>query len=300
MRTRSDGTAPSEEPPQAKRLARQKQREQFGIALLGLPAVALVGFALFLPICWLLFQSFTGPTGFTLNHYRVVAERPIYLSYLKTTLMLSFLTTLFCIGFAYPTSYAMTVLRPFFSRFLFLCVICSFFSSYLVRTYAWLILLQRRGIINSFLMEHELISRPLQFVYNFEGTLFGMVHILLPMMILPLYASMKAIDGNLIKAAAALGASPAQTFKDVFLPLSLPGLAAGAVLVFILSLGFYLTPALLGGGRIVVWATAIVTAAEENPDWGAASALGMILLALTAGLLYALKRLFGLRSPGGF
>lgn len=278
--------------PNVRRLAMLGRRATLARIALTLPAVALVSIALFLPLSWLLYQSFINPAGFTLEHYLVVVERPAYLGFLKTTFQLSFLATGICIVLAYPMCYAMVVLRPIFGSFLFACVICSFFASYLVRTYAWLLLLQRRGMINSFLMERGWIEQPLQLVYNLNGTVLGMVHILLPLMVLPLYASMKAVDGNLVKAAMGLGASPSRAFRDVFLPLSLPGLIAGGVLVFILSLGFYLTPAVLGGGRIVVWATAIATAAEENPVWGAAGALGIILLVGTFALLYGLKRVF--------
>src|SRR5205823_560785 len=164
------------------------------------------------------------------------------------------------------------------------------------RSYAWLLLLQRRGVINTFLLDHNLINKPLELVYNMQGTLLGMVHILLPLMILPLYASMKGVDGTLVKAAKGLGASPSRAFRDVFLPLSRPGLVAGSILVFVVSLGFYVTPAMLGGGRIVVWATAVVTAVEENPIWGAASALGIILFVITFSLLFGLKRLFGVNA----
>lgn len=282
--------------PNARRLAGLERRDALGRLALTLPAVALVALALFLPLAWLVWQSFLNPDGLTLEHYRVVIERPAYLRFLSTTIQLSFLATAICIALAYPLCCAMVALRPMFASFLFVCVICSFFASYLVRTYAWLLLLQRRGLLNSFLIERGWIEQPLQLVYNMEGTVIGMVHILLPMMVLPLYAAMKSVDGNLVKAAMGLGASPSRAFRDVFLPLSLPGLAAGSLLVFILSLGFYLTPAILGGGRIVVWATAIATAAEENPVWGAASALGIILLAGTFGLLYILKRLLRIDS----
>lgn len=279
-------------------LSRAARREFAIRALLGLPAVSIVVFALMLPLLWLLIQSFIGPNGFTFDHYAVVFERPAYFGYLKTTFQLSVLTTLLCAVVAYPTCYAMVVLRPWYGSIIFACVICSFFASYLVRSYAWLVLLQRRGVINNFLLDHDLIREPLRLVYNFEGTLFGMVHILLPLMALPLYASMKAVDGNLVKAAMGLGASPSRAFRDVFLPLSVPGLLAGAVMVFILSLGFYLTPAMLGGGRIVVWATAIASAAEENPVWGAASALGILLLVMTAVLLLLARKLLGVKAVG--
>lgn len=276
-------------------LGRRESAVRIGLTA---PAMLLVALCLVAPLAWLLWQSFLGPGGFTFEHYSVVIERPAYLGYLLTTLQLSVLTTLICVALGYPFCYGLVVLRRGFAAVLFACVVCSFFASYLVRTYAWLLLLQRRGIINSFLLERGFIEEPIRFVYNFEGTLLGMVHILLPLLVLPLYAAMKSVDRTLVNAAAALGASPARAFRDVFLPLSLPGLFGGAVLVFIVSLGFYLTPAILGGGRVVVWSTAVASAAEENPIWGAASALGIILLVVTFTLLYGLKRLFGVNAMG--
>jgi putative spermidine/putrescine transport system permease protein/spermidine/putrescine transport system permease protein len=281
------------------RLAASRRRENIGRILLAGPALALVGGVLFLPLAWLLYQSFLGPSGVTLQNYAAVVQRPAYLNYLQTTLRLSLGATFLCVLLAYPICYAMVVARRAYGVFLFGCVVCAFFSSYLVRTYAWLLLLQRRGIINTFLLQHGIVDRPLELVYNFSGTLLGMVHVLLPLMILPLYASMKAVDPTLVKAAIGLGATPSRAFRDVFAPLSAPGLAAGAVLVFILSLGFYLTPAILGGGRVVVWATAIASAAEEDPVWGASSALGIVLLVSTFALLYLLKALFRVKSLVG-
>jgi ABC-type spermidine/putrescine transport system permease subunit I len=274
---------------QLNRLARREANEH---AALTLPALALVGIGLVLPVFWLLWQSFIGRNGWTLDNYLVVFHSGAYLTYLKTTFELSFFSTLLCIVLAYPFCYAMVVLRKGFALTLQVCVGATFFASYLVRTYSWLLLLQRRGILNTFLIEHKIIEEPLRLVYNIEGTLLGMVHILLPLMAFPLFASMRTIDRNLVNAAVALGATPARAFRDIFLPLSLPGVLAGSVLVFVLSLGFFLTPAIMGGGRVVVWATAIATAAEENSVWGASSALGIILLVLTFSVLYLLKRLF--------
>lgn len=273
-------------------LAALSRREARRRAYLTVPALALVAFCLAIPLSWLLWESVRGPNGWTLEYYRVVGVRPAYLGYLKTTFQISFWSTLLCVLLGYPFSYGLVVLSRRFSNILLAAVVVSFFASYLVRAYAWLLLIARYGIVNTFLKEHGLIDAPLQLAYSVNGTLLGMVHVLLPLMVLPLYASMRSVDTTLLAAAASLGAPPARAFRDVFLPLSLPGVVAGAVLVFILSVGFYLTPAILGGGTVVVWATAIATAAQEDPEWGASSALGIILLVATLVLLYALKRLF--------
>jgi ABC-type spermidine/putrescine transport system permease subunit I len=283
-------------PQNAYVLARLERSDTRLHLALTFPALTIVGAALFVPLCWLLYQSFVGLHGFTLDHYRQVFERPAYLGYLTATLELAVFSTLFSILLAYPLCYAMVSLRRGFGTLLFACVISSFFASILVRTYAWLLLLQRTGVVNTFLMEHGWIARPLELVYNMQGTMVGMVHILVPLIVLPLYASMKAVDSNLVLAAKSLGASPARAFRDVFLPLSLPGLVAGAILAFVASLGFYVTPAMLGGGRVVVWATAVATAVGENPEWGAGAALGIILFVLTFSMLIFLKYVFGAKN----
>ena len=161
-----------------------------------------------------------------------------------------------------------------------------------MRTYAWLVLLQRRGLINTWLSDLGLIGRPLQLVHNFTGTTIGMVHIMLPFMVLPLYASMRAINPDYMRAAANLGASPVKAFWQIFVPLSLPGLVAGIVIVFVLCLGFYVTPALLGGGRVMMWSMQIEPTSPLR-NWGAASALGVVLLVLTLGILWLLGRVIG-------
>ena len=172
-------------------------------------------------------------------------------------------------------------------------------TSLLVRTYAWLVLLQRKGVINGWLIETGIIDEPLRLVHNFTGTVIGMVQILLPFLVLPLYAAMKSIDRDFLKAAANLGASPINAFWRVFFPLSLPGLFAGVVLVFVLCLGFYVTPALLGGGKIIMWAQRIETSINLYANWGAASALGVVLLIVTLAILYGLNKLFGLDKVFG-
>jgi len=163
-----------------------------------------------------------------------------------------------------------------------------------VRTYAWLVLLQRTGLINTWGMSLGLWTEPLPLVHNMTGTLIGTVHVMLPFMVLPLYAAMKAISPDYLRAAANLGASPTRAFWQIFVPLSLPGVVAGVVVVFVLSLGFYVTPALLGGGRVMMWAMQIERSIAVYSDWGAASALGVVLLVLTLGTLWLMARLAGL------
>ena len=179
-------------------------------------------------------------------------------------------------------------------------VVMPFWTSILVRTYAWLVLLQRQGLVNDWGIGLGLWKEPLTLVYNMPATLIGMVHIMLPFLVLPLYGSMRAIDHDYLRAAANLGAWPALAFRQVFLPLSLPGLFAGATIVFILCLGFYVTPAVLGGGKVIMVANRVATDIEMFFNWGAARALGAVLLAATFAVLYAASRLVRLdRILGG-
>jgi putative spermidine/putrescine transport system permease protein/spermidine/putrescine transport system permease protein len=181
-----------------------------------------------------------------------------------------------------------------------IAVLLPFWTSLLVRTYAWLVLLQRQGLINKWGMSLGLWDEPLALVHNLTGTLIGMVHIMLPFLILPVYGSMRAIDRDYLKAAANLGAGPVRAFWTVFFPLSLPGLSAGAVIVFILCLGFYVTPAVLGGGKVILISNRIANDVELFFNWGAASALGVVLLVLTMLFLLLASRVLRIdRIIGG-
>ncbi|PWJ82402.1 putative spermidine/putrescine transport system permease protein [Pseudaminobacter salicylatoxidans] len=273
-------------------LARQAFTEQLKLLSLSFPALLLVGFIVLIPMGWLFWLSFLDADGFTLAHY----ERLLHPSYgltLRTTFELAFLVTAVCVVLGYPLAYIAAQMSPRAARIVLLCVLFPFWTSLLVRTYAWLVLLQRRGQLNTWLQDWGLTDAPLRLVHNFTGTAIGMVHIMLPFMILPLYAAMKSIDENYMRAAANLGASPVQAFWQIHVPLSLPGLGAGVMVVFVLSLGFYVTPALLGGGRVMMWAMQIERSLAVYSDWGAASALGVVLLVITLAMLWLFSRLTG-------
>ena len=169
-----------------------------------------------------------------------------------------------------------------------------FWTSLLVRTYAWLVLLQRRGLVNTALQDLGVLNEPLALMYNATGTTIGMTHIMLPFLVLPLFASMQRIDRDLLKAAAALGGSPGFVFWRVFFPLSLPGLTAGALLVFVLSIGYYVTPQLLGGGSTVMIGQLIQRNIELFSSWGAASAVSTVLLAMVMAVFLLMNRFLSL------
>jgi ABC-type spermidine/putrescine transport system permease subunit I len=194
----------------------------------------------------------------------------------------------------YPLAYWLSRKPQHTANLLLICVLLPFWTAVLVRTYAWLVLLQRNGLINNTLLSLGLIETPLQLAHNLTASIIGMVHIMLPFLVLPLYATMKSIDGDLVRAAVGLGSSPTEAFWRIFVPMSLPGLFAGVVLVFIMSLGFYVTPALLGGGRVQMLAQRIESTITIFSNWGAASALGVVLLLMALALVAILHRVFGL------
>ena len=239
---------------------------------------------LLLPVGWLFWLSFSGPEGTSLVNYIRLYQNPAYLAIFQTTFVLSLIVTLLTALFGYPLAYLLSQLPPRLAALGLVVVLLPFWTSILVRTYAWLVLLQRRGLINSLLTTLGLIDEPLSLIYNATGVVIGMVHIMLPFMVLPLFAAMKTVDPSLVKAAVSLGASRKRAFFSVFLPLTLPGLVAGSLLVFIYCLGFYITPQILGGGRVNMVSMKILENATIYSDWGAASALGVVLLAVTLAM----------------
>lgn len=278
-------------PLNANMLRRATSREQMTFWGLGLPALFLVACILLIPFAWLAWLSLFDAAGnlSVQNYARLL--RPAYVASFLTTFKVAGLVTVICVLFGYPVAYLLSQLSPRAAQILMVFVILPFWTSVLVRTYAWLVLLQRKGVINDWLLSVGAIEQPLALVHNLTGTVIGMVHVMLPFLILPLYASMKAIDPVLLRAAANCGASPSQAFRQVFLPLSMPGLASGIALTFVLCLGFYLTPALLGGGRVAMWSTQIADTVSKFSNWGAASALSVALLVVTAVILWGVRKL---------
>lgn len=294
--------SPADDTLHAQGLRRDAQRERVLLLGLSLPALLLVTVTMLVPVAWLLGLSFVGDDGHvTLEHYRRMVEQPAYARIFATTFKVSALTTLICIAAGYPLAYVLAQLPRRAAQWCLLAVLLPFWTSLLVRTYAWLVLLQRKGLINTWGQQLGWWDEPLALVHNLTGTLIGMVHIMLPFLVLPLLGAMRAIDGDLLKAAANLGAGPARAFFGVFLPLSLPGLAAGTLIVFILCLGFYVTPAVLGGGKVIMVSNQIASDIELFFNWGAASAGGVVLLVLTLALMGVATRLLrlDLRGPHG-
>ena len=215
--------------PNAAGLARDHWRERLTLFSLSAPALLLVLVAMLIPVGWLFGLSFLSDSGqLSLEHYQRMLEQPSYYRTFLMTFEISLMTTILCVVLGYPLAYVLAQIPPRAANLCLILVLLPFWTSLLVRTYAWLVLLQRQGLINTWGMKLGLWDAPLALVNNIQGTLVGMVHIMLPFLVLPLYGSLKAIDRDLLRAAANLGASPVRAFWAVFFPLSLPGLAAGA------------------------------------------------------------------------
>ncbi len=285
----------SEASPNAEGLKQDAAVERLKLFGLCSPALLLVFVTMILPVIWLFYLSFLSDEGtFSLEHYERLTASKAYSRIFMTTFNVSFLTTIICVAIGYPLAYFLAQLPRRAAAICMITVLLPFWTSLLVRTYAWLVLLQRKGLINTWAIDMGLWEEPIKLVHNMNGTLIGMVHIMLPFLVLPVYGSMKAIDTDFVKAAANLGASPIKAFWKVFFPLSLPGLFAGALIVFVLCLGFFVTPAVLGGGRVIMVSMSITDTIELFFNWGAASALGVVLLLMTLGTLFVSSRLLKL------
>ncbi len=273
----------------------QKIKEQWILLGLAAPSILTIIAVIMIPVSWLFYLSLIGKGGeFSMVNYQKMIEYKSYARVFLTTFKVSLLTTLVCILIGYPLAYFLAQLPQRMAAIFMLTVLLPFWTSLLVRTYAWLVLLQKKGILNDFAIQIGLWETPVKLVHNMTGTLIGMAHIMLPFLVLPLYGAMRRIDPDLMHAAANLGAKPVQAFWKVFFPMSLPGMVAGSLIVFVLCLGFYVTPAVLGGGRVVMVATQITAILENQFNWGAASALGVVLLIATLVILYLAGRLLKL------
>jgi len=277
--------------------ALQKRSNFRWFLILFLPLLFLLTFYVY-PISRMLLRSLFDP-GFTLNHYRHFFSEAAYSSVLVNTFKMSISVTLICLVLGYPVAYLLASLPSRVSNLLMIMVVLPFFTAILVRTYAWMVILGRNGMVNQFLMEVGFISSPLKLMHNLFGVYVGMVHILLPFMILPIYSVMIGIDKSLMRAAENLGANPAKVFFHVFMPLSLSGVGGGCLLVFIIALGFFITPSLLGGVSDVMISMFIETQVNQLLNWGFASAMAVLLLSMTLIIFSVYNRFFGIERMMG-
>jgi putative spermidine/putrescine transport system permease protein len=223
---------------------------------------------------------------------RMPEEQRAYSGILVRTFQISFVVTVLCLLLAYPLAYWLSTLPERKANILMILVLVPFWTSILVRVAAWIVLLQSEGLVNGALLGLGVISEPLALLFNRTGVIISMVHILLPFMILPLYSVMKSVPSTYVRAAVSLGSAPLAAFVRVYVPQTFPGVGAGALLVFILSIGYYITPALLGGADDQMLSYYIARYTNVEVNWGMACALGALLL-ITTLVLYAVYRRIG-------
>ena len=266
--------------------------------LLLLPALLLASVFYFYPLAQVIWISVTDPAP-GLGNYALLGVSPSIDRVLLTTLRICAMTVAITLGLSYLVAYVLTQSGPRTRRLMTLGVVLPLWVSVLVRSFAWIALLRREGVINTALLGAGIIAKPLPMMWNEFGVTLGMVHTMLPYGILPLAAHMATLDPALAAAARGMGASSWQAFRLVFLPLSLPGLIGAGVLVAIFSLGFYVTPVLLGGGHILMVAEYISIQILEVLRWGIGTMLATTLVAAIFLLLAALSRVVDLRQLFG-
>jgi putative spermidine/putrescine transport system permease protein len=272
--------------------ARLWQKAGFRHFLLVSPALVALILLFAYPISRILVKSLFDP-HFTLKHYAYFFSSPLYIRVMWITIELSVLTTFTALVIGYILAYVLRRARPGVRNIFLLAIVLSFMISLLVRNYSWILVLQRNGVINSILEHFGIINHPLKLLHNKLGVIVGMTHIFVPYIAFPIYSVMMGMDLNLEKAAQNLGASRWQTFWRVTFPLSLPGIGAGALLVFIMALGFFITPALLGGRKEQMLSNLIQIQVVDLLNWPFASAMSTILLVVTLVIFFIYNRFLG-------
>ena len=262
---------------------------------LAAPLLILLSVFFLYPLIALFPESLIADEKFSLEHYRHFFREPLYGFILVRTIRIAAYVTVICFLIGYPVAYFLANLKNRkVSNLLMICVLLPFFTSILVRSYAWIVIFQTKGLINSLFLTLGIIEKPLSILYTEMAVIIGMVHIMLPFMILPVYSVLKNLDRNLLRAARNLGASAAKAFVRVTFPLSLPGVGAGVMFTFILSLGFFITPALLGGPKTLMISTLIEQQINRLMNWEFAGAISVILLITTVMVVAVFDRIVGL------
>jgi putative spermidine/putrescine transport system permease protein len=266
-------------------------------ALLLLPCLAWIAFFFLIPLGLMGWRS---AAAGGLHDYAALFSSPLYAKVMLTTLKAASLATALALLLAYPVAYVLTMSGGLRRGLILASVFIPYWVDIIVRSFSWLIMLGDHGLINKLLIDVGVVRTPLELLYNTFSVLIAMVQILLPLTIVILFGAMLRIDRTLVSAAKIHGASPWQAFRTVFFPLSLPGVYGAGLLVFVLSLGFYVTPALLGSPRQTMIAQTIMVEASDLLDWGQASAAGFVLLVITTTIAAIYNRYFSLdRLWGG-
>ncbi len=290
--TAIDGNLSVSEMPAAKAAGHRWSRDEMTAWLLIAPAVLAIVVMFIVPVGYVLLLSITDPTV-SLAHYQRLFTVPLYTNVLISTFKTSLIVTVACLLLGYPLAYVMARRNDAIAVIFLVAVGLSFWTGFIVRTYAWLVILGNKGPVST-LYAVAGWGKPPQLLFTSFSSTLGMVHILLPYMVLALYGVMRKIDPNYMRAAEGLGARPINAFRHVFLPLSLPGVANGSVLVFTLCLGFYITPILLGTPKDMMISQLISQQIEDLLAWGFASAIAVVLLVCTLALLAIYNRFAGL------
>jgi len=266
-----------------------KRQKAVDPGFLLLPLLVLLLLVFVAPTLWFFFNSLR-ETGQSLPEVMRAIQSVLFSSTIRDAIIktnwISLVVTLVALVIAYPIAYAMSRSRGLALTLMVICIVLPYFTSIIVRTYSWMVILGRNGLVNEVLLQLGLISSPLQLMYNTSGVVIGMTYVLLPYLVLTLYASMKSIDDRLLHAARSLGASGFYTFRRIYLPLTLHGVFSGCLIVFILSIGFFITPALMGGPQDMMIAMLIEREVELTLNWPLASIMSLFLLAITL-VLYA-------------
>ena len=259
--------------------------------LLVAPALLWLSIFFVIPLLIVVAVSFAGRTpyglvifSFTIDNYLRFLE-PLYLKIFADTLVVAIVTTLATILMGYPLAYTIAQLPKKWQQPGLILVMIPFWINFLIRSYAWVIILRSQGVVNTLLLNLGLIDQPLQMLYNDMAVMLGMVYALLPFMVLPIYVSIEQLDTRLLEAASDLGAKPLTAFRKVTLPLTMPGIAAGTILVFISSLGMFVVPDVMGGAKSALIGNLIQNQFLSARDWPFGSALSIVLAVLSLVLI---------------
>ena len=265
------------------------------------PAVLLLALVFVAPLIWFFVRTLAGIGTFPeiLSHVWSVVTSKAVITAMRMTNWISLIVTLLVLLISYPVAYYLANNRGWRFTLVLFCIIVPYFTSIIVRTYSWMVLLGRNGLVNQVLMQLGLIHQPLTMLYTEVGVLIGMVYVLLPYMVLTLFAAMKAIDPSLMRAAQGLGAGALYAFARVYFPLSIHGVVSGSLIVFILSIGFFITPALMGGPSDVMIAMLIERSVEITFDFSSAAIMSLLLLFVTLVLYSIYYRLTDVRRMMG-
>lgn len=267
--------------------------------LMAAPLVILLLVLLIYPVGQLLLLSVYGEQGFSLAQYHRLFESSVYVNVLLITLKISLWTAFFAVVAGYPVAYLISSLSARRKTSLLFWVLLSFWTSFLVRTFAWVVLLGRNGVVNQMLQALGILDAPANLLYNFGSVLVGMVHALMPLAVLTMLSVMENIDRNLPRAASTLGARPGTAFWKIYFPLSMPGVAAAAIMVFVTAIGFFITPALLGGRKETMITQIIIDQVQQTMNWEFAGAVSVLLLVVVLAVFALYDKILGLSTMTG-